>query len=749
MTRNSRSKRSNIEGVALEASHHSRTRSSSRLGDEECSVGDRSLAVDSAPRQTDTRHSIVLLQHCCELFLSSLVINSVRALAQLLTINISDAIFFCWRLTPSGIIQYSKQSEMTSNALLRVCFVMSALRVEQLSARIRVRITQPDRGPLPVQRVLEEASKQLRIPEPSMTVLADSRCLQNSYQTTMLLTSRVTYKTGEVPHDAMLILILRSRHPVRFKCSAYRDDPYFRYFGCRILFTFNDNAFISTKISMLPDRTIQTSVYIDSDWDSKCNRLLGVYKGIYLPPLHTRCFKLVNVVLKPFRRPFFEGKTSKKVDLETLESTDKKTKAMLIYLEFSSPTNMSTRLTHSTDFNVKVTRWRKEDSLFSIDSGSVKCIIPVRAYTPRASAFLEVFSSDTWTLTVTSIALVSVLVTFPHSMAAVKLMIALGISTLTAFEVKMVPQMRRHSISRSMILAVLLSIIQVVVVNVYKNEITSAFSQVESSTEIREMVRSHENHTRDILIEAKKLNKGFETRPFYARNEDLIRAKFLSSLSAKTAYCDADVKSLLLHLHIPVATYSKTLVFSKIQDRPESPLLWSKTIDTLLTYSLISLKNPYYLRGADDESLKLDLRRSLGTDKILSKFVTWENHKILLRRVYQAAFELKEGTVFSIYEALILLQVMTVLWSLSSLCCSAECCIRPRLQATLLRGLRASALWSYWKNVFSSCAFPNRIFPSLIWECAFFAAHSQISELKVPEERLAELDREQLESEAH
>ena len=564
------------------------------------------------------------------------------------------------------------------------------------SKRHSARAGQPD--PFIARLVLEGASEQLGISEASMTVFADSLCLQSSYLPTTLLTSIVTYTTGRVPEKAVVATILRSRNVVRFKCPEYKDDEYFQFFGCRLLFTFHVSRVVApltkgTYISVQhQDRALlKTKVYMESDFSIRVGRALRQsYDGVQLPPQHWRCLKLSDVVLLPLTNPFAKRDKTSEKGAGTLVRPGEKHKAVGIFLEFS-PSILGNMSGVSPIIKVTITGWRKNDSLFSVDSGSVKCIIPVQSYIPRASAFLDVFTSGTWILTVISIVVVSFLVTFPQSTAALKLMICLAISTLTAYEIERPPQMRRHSIPRFVLLAVMNCLLQIIVVNLYKNEMTSAFSQVEISTEIRKMVRSHEQSHRGALYFGTRINEEFFTRPYYARDANFIREQFHASLESKFPYCDANVNSLLLHFYIPVATYHKTPVFSKIKDRPESPLLWTKTVDTLLTYSLISPRTPYYLRNADGQGLKLYTRQLSGLDKAfnLLNSTTWNASRTLLREVYDAAFDLRGGEVLSIGEALIMIQILSLLWVMSCLCCFVERWIRCRFQALLMQVLLA------------------------------------------------------------
>ena len=198
----------------------------------------------------------------------------------------------------------------------------------------------------------------------------------------------------------------------------------------------------------------------------------------------------------------------------------------------------------------------------------------------------------------------------------------------------------RRSSSRFQMLVVTYSMLQIVLLNLYKNNMTSAFSRVESSREIREMMYSSDARHRSRGI--------YYTRPFSAEGSDFVRAAFFQDLSDSVPYCDVDENSLLRRLYLPVATYSKAIVFSSItSDSFANPLLPPESLYTLQKYGLITLKSSALTKGDFHDyvikAARIHAARKQGAD---SRFESFDPHKKLLKEKYGAALKLRDGTVF-------------------------------------------------------------------------------------------------------
>ena len=228
----------------------------------------------------------------------------------------------------------------------------------------------------------------------------------------------------------------------------------------------------------------------------------------------------------------------------------------------------------------------------------------------------------------------------------------------------------RHSNPRFIGLVMTYFLLQVVLLNVYKNEITSAFSQVESSAEIKAMVEPQGGN------ELKNTEgDSFVTRSFYARGVELVRTDFHRVLQMRKPYCDVNVHSLLIHFSMPYATYSEMPVFCnilKIGGKTPSP--WTETLHTLQKFGLVNLKTPYHLHGVD--AANLDERAmslvAFADTEMRRVYNTWTPHGEILREVYHAAFELKEGTCLNYDQVVPLLKALTAMWALSFFCWLTE-----------------------------------------------------------------------------
>ena len=183
--------------------------------------------------------------------------------------------------------------------LCRLCLVISILCPEHLFAA-SLPSAPPD--PILVKSVMRRAAEQLAIPEVSMTVFADSLCVQGYHQPQTLLTPFVTYRTGAVPDKDILVAIIRYKYAVLFKCSEFKDDRYYRNFGCRLLFTLHANSEGNTRsrvvdgttVYVTPEGSIRTEMYIESDVHTK-SKYWRTRSGVDLPPQDSKCLKLTDV----------------------------------------------------------------------------------------------------------------------------------------------------------------------------------------------------------------------------------------------------------------------------------------------------------------------------------------------------------------------------------------------------------------------------------------------------------------------
>ena len=595
--------------------------------------------------------------------------------------------FFCFRSTDRSLVELArgtqhpfpsrpwsaqKSSAMKMCDLFRLSFVISILCLGNLSA-----VSLPSAPPnsLAAKSVMRKAAEQLGIPEVRMTVFADSLCVQGHLQPQILLTPFVTYRTGEVPDKEMVIEIYRSKYAVFFKCSEFEDDRYYKYFGCRLLFTLHANSEQNTRsrivngttVYVMPEGFIKTEIYVESDLDIKYSKYFRTRSGVNLPPQDSKCLKLTDVSLAPIRNSPAANRGAHGSEHKRRKSDEKK-KIILVFDVGGGLKNVSS--SERVQSRITVTNWLRRDSVLSIGSDSVKCIIPVQAHTPQPSEFLKVFSVEAWLLTVISITLVCFVVTSFHLREASKLLLSLGISALTTFVVELPFRRKRHSNSRFMMLVVVYFLLQVVLLNIYKNEITAAFSQVESSAEIRTMMRYEE----EIKPQGADGDK-FLTRPFYARSVESVRLYLYQRLRNRKPYCDVNVNSLLIYFSIPHATYSEMPVFcniGKIGSEPPSP--YSETLRTLQKFGLVNLKTPYHLKGTDKAAAEERKMHRVNQRAIQ----TWELQRNILREVYDAVLESKEQTVLDVHKVVPLLQALSAIWFLSCFCWLLERSFRRR-----------------------------------------------------------------------
>ena len=117
-----------------------------------------------------------------------------------------------------------------------------------------------------------------------------------------------------------------------------------------------------------------------------------------------------------------------------------------------------------------------------------------------------------------------------------------------------------------------------------KNEITSAFSQTESSVEILDMINSYERRPNE--------DGTVVTASFFTQNPNSTRVFFWLTLKNRAPYCDLGDGSLLRRFYIPLATVSKKLRFARF-DFDFGPLRRTKAIDTIRRFGLITPRSSY------------------------------------------------------------------------------------------------------------------------------------------------------------
>ena len=546
--------------------------------------------------------------------------------------------------------------------------------------------------------ITTQALESLNIPKHSATVFGDSRCFEGVYDSQTVTTSLVTYRKGQTPVADMVSLILRSGHVIRFTCTVADDESYFKFLGCRLLFTLClEKTFMSCvdseSIFVTPAGDKKTSGVMEIDLDS--NRVAlpeRKRKGIALSHPSLRCAELKDVAAWSLRGSSSLTALVKSMDLQEIlwgSPDGKKSKMkqsrdvqdrlygrtegglvgneatmLTIRLRFKSSRNYSGSTAFTLDLVIMVSAWSERDSLVTVNTGILKCIIPVQAYFPQAAVFLEVFDANVWLATAISFMTVCLLVTFPDSIAAVQLMISLGLSTLTAFEVPMPRQAIRRSNSRLPMLVLAYFMLQLILLNMYKNGVTSAFTQVESSEKIRRMIDSEmELHNEKKASGAGEwLEFTHESRPYFAQTPIFIRLKFFGVLNDTRPYCDVDHSSLLRRFYLPVATFSKTVAFSSIVSAAfKNPLLPPKSLSTLQKYGLITLKSSSLSRR-DFVDQVLEAGKSLNDLKVIESHIdSFDYHKELLKNKYDAALELRDDAVLHLDDMLILFQAFAII----------------------------------------------------------------------------------------
>lgn len=525
-----------------------------------------------------------------------------------------------------------------------------------------------------MKSVVTQALQRLGLPEASSTVFADSACSGDNLLPNTLSTTLMAYRSSGAPVKGMVGLLLRAHRVIHLKCNNSEYDLDFEALRCRLLFTLcatpaSAACSNSTSIFVTATGLIKTHEFLESELLNVPSLPWKLREGIHLSNPWSRCAKLTDitkVTLKGFgtvssstRRYDFLVKWRDRREMYA-EAVDEDRELPLLnsVLAHGIRGNSSSRNVLSTNIYVKLSTWSEKDSLLSMDSAMVKCIMPVRALDHRASLFLDVFSGEVWIAILSSITLVCVLATFPDSKEALDLFGSLSLSTLTSHGFR-IP---RQSPSHFILLGIFYSTLQIVLVNVYKNEITSAFSQVYSNEEIRK------------LISAAKRPPGegdsqIMGRPYSSDREHELRVNLGKSLYETKAFCGRDLMPLLNLFPFPVATYKRRVMYSSLcAGCLCTPFRNAESIRTLQKYGLISYKS-IYLSKEDVTPRLLRLHRRLSKISPEKGYPSsWEVLKRLLKVKYDATFMVEEGTVLKFDEMLKLFQAFAMI--LSGCCCS-------------------------------------------------------------------------------
>ena len=352
----------------------------------------------------------------------------------------------------------------------------------------------------------------------------------------------------------MVSLILRSAHVIRFTCMVADDVSYFKFLGCRLLFTL---CLEKTSESCVHSE----SIFVTSTGDKRTTGVMEIdlvsnravlpdrkRKGIALSHPSLRCAELKDVTAWSLR-----GSSSFTAVLESMD---------LRAIARGSPDGKKSKMKQSRD----------------VDN---------RSYGRKKGDMLRYF------------------------------------------------------------------MLQLILLNMYKNEVTSAFTQVESSEKIRRMIDS-----------GGWLEFKHRSRPYFAQTPIFMRQKFFEVLNNTRPYCIVDHSSLLRRFYLPIATFSRSIAFSSIRCAAfKNPLLPPKSLSTPQKYGLITLKSSSLCRSDFvDQTLEagkcvVDWLES-EAHNITHSF---DNHKELLKNKYGAALELRDDAVLHLDDMLILFQAFAII----------------------------------------------------------------------------------------
>ena len=151
-------------------------------------------------------------------------------------------------------------------------------------------------SPHMARSIVAQGSQILGFLESSVIVFAELVCLQNCYLPDSLSTALVIYRGNVTGVSDMITTIVHASRVIRFKCALSDDESYFKYFGCRLLFTFCVDATLRScdySTSVTPEGTIRTHEILESEGILVLP--LKLKEGVKMRNLNSRCLKLVDI----------------------------------------------------------------------------------------------------------------------------------------------------------------------------------------------------------------------------------------------------------------------------------------------------------------------------------------------------------------------------------------------------------------------------------------------------------------------
>lgn len=498
-------------------------------------------------------------------------------------------------------------------------------------------------------RILEQASLYFGKNVESIALISESPCL-STFRPNTLRSSIITHDdyrqdllgVGK-PYGYMILPLMSQRDRIILQCKKYvYATPVIM--SCRVLFTLcllvsssGCRSQFST-IFMMPNKTVKSISMIESDDCLISPRVLETYEGIRLPLPRKRCWRLIDI-----RPHTTNDREASLIDLLKMRLT--------ISNGILNKHNESKMQSET----IGTTMCSTADSQRTIATDRLICVIPARRYRPSSKTF-AVFSLPAWFAIICFLTAVCFFVSFPSVRAAVELEASMVSSLLSPFTVRLNQSLRGFPTTRHVAFMVAYFMTHTVLLNIYRNEITSELSKTHDETPgcyTEDKSEAYwpefgEHFVTPQLIKMKSVDSFNYSFPYCTRSRSSVSKLFFMKplvVGVKLQYCRVGLVGCMDSLYQP------------------------DVLRSLQKFGLITSK-PVHGRSIGEirDKIDSDLQKLIQStdDGGKREYDTWTWHRSLLRENFDALIDVDDGAdLMSLSQMLIIAGVIALLHALS------------------------------------------------------------------------------------
>lgn len=497
---------------------------------------------------------------------------------------------------------------------------------------------------------LEQASAHFKKNLGTIALITPSACV-SGYRPGVFRSSMITYDgtsgllgnstNATWPLSEMTVSLMEMKDRIALQCSEISVLP--KVLSCKVLFALclsvshsGCKSTVST-IFTTPNGVLWSTYLIETDDCALEPEVVQTTQGITLPPPKDRCAKLIDIRPVPFA--------------ETHAVPDMSVLAVNLTLSNRSGWNKS-RAIFACSYS---TLYSQEDDQRNVEVTRQICVIPARALVRSGKVLVSMFTLRAWLAIVFALMGVCILVSFPSPRAAVKLMISLFVSILVSSEVTVPFSSERLANFRFAAFTIAYFMTQVVLVNIYKNEITS------------ELSKTHDEKLGFYMPTTQLSHPDVEG---HFQSLEIFKILTMSSMVKREAICDSFRSSIeKLYFMTPLRVGEKVQYSSLRRLGCNESMHQPEYIRTIQKSGLITSK-PVPGRSIG-EVRNYTTSTFIGVLKKIHRtlphsFYTWEMTRIYLRQFYHALIDGEAASLLVLSQMMTLMGAYAALYALCS-----------------------------------------------------------------------------------